>query len=135
LNLHPRSIEVDEVFGQRHRAILGEAESVKLARAPELDLLWAAQRARTFRLNRGAVTEPNGERERPGFSTRCGTETVRVRSRRFKLLAQHFAEDAVPSSFDPDTAGGGIDRAWLAAPKTTDADLSRSRRRAARAAS
>ena len=120
-DLHPQSIEVDEVFGQRHRAILGEAESLKLSRAPELDLLWAGQRARTFRLNRGAVTEANGERQRTGFSTRCGTETVRVRGRRFKLLAQHFSEDAVPSSFDPDPTGAGIDRAWLAAPKTTDA--------------
>jgi len=54
----------------------GEAELVNLARAPELDLRWGTQRARTFRLNRGAVTESNGERERTCFSIWCGAETV-----------------------------------------------------------
>lgn len=120
-DLAPRSIEVEEVLGQRHRAVLGEAESVRLNPTRGFDLLWAAKQARTFRLNRGPITDVNGVREHLGFSTRTGAETIWSGGRRFRLPAQHFVEDAVPSSFDPDSAGGGIDRAWLAAPKTTDA--------------
>jgi hypothetical protein len=120
-DFRPRSIEGEEVQGQRHRAILGEAESVSLALAPGMDVLWASQRARTFRLNRGALDEQNGDREYVGFSTQLGAETLRYAGRRFKLLQQHFADEATPPSFEPDPLGGGIDNTWLAAPKTTDA--------------
>jgi DEAD/DEAH box helicase domain-containing protein len=122
-DFYPHSIEVEEVFGQRHRSILGEAHAVALSRASDTDVTWAFQRVRTFRLNRGPAIQDALGTTYSGFSTRYGSETVWATGGkgRCKLREQHVGLDDLPRSFVPDPDGEGLTGAWLAAPKTTDA--------------
>jgi hypothetical protein len=120
-DFHPRSVEEEEVVGQRHRSILAEAESVVMRDACGSGLLWAENRARTFRLNRGPSRDVNGVREYAGFTTRLGSEKVWVGNYPCRLVRQHVESDSLARSFDPDPIGGGVTDVWIAAPKTTDA--------------
>ncbi|NZA27210.1 DEAD/DEAH box helicase [Luteimonas sp. SJ-92] len=125
-NFRPLSnVESDAPSG-RHRSIQSEARDLNFRKCASSNLEVFADSIRTYRLNRGAP-DPDQPGRHVGFSGSAGDQVLH-RSGKTVTLEQQIITDEIieqrrqPSHYTSLGAGpNSIDRAWLAAPKTTDA--------------
>ena len=129
----PRTQEDEVDSGVRHRSIQAEGQSLDFSTevgfgpAEAWKLSVAHKLGRTFRLNRGPMSEDDGR----AFEIRSGTDELLYRRRRLQLPRQQISTEnrldaRVSKSFQPE---GEPERIWLAAPKVTDALYLRSAER------
>jgi hypothetical protein len=119
----PRAIEEEPMSTRRHRSITSEGTKIDFVSDSGSNLRYLSKaQTRTYRLNRGALDDDNGQEKWLGFTAVSGKErmkTGRAPDHYYWLTDQLVAEEYLPSAFDPDQTGG-ISNLWLAAPKTTD---------------
>ena len=124
-NFHPKTRQEDADVGIRHRSIQAEGKaldfksySASLGLGKELRVALALDvRSRTYRLNRG----PEHEDGKRGFDVRSGTQVIPWGKRKLDLPHQAIsAEPRLERTLRNFDLTGGVERMWLASPKTTD---------------
>lgn len=126
-NFKPSSDADSDGPSGRHRSIQSETTALQFFNSTGSNLsLVVGSQVRTYRLNRGPA-EPDKPGSWQGYSALAGEQLLkRKRSEAFldgQMIASEFIGDPRgPNDFTP--YGGassiGVDRIWLAAPKTTD---------------
>ena len=124
-NFRPKTRQEDADAGVRHRSIQAEGKALDF-QLHEGDLgsgstfavaLAFDGKSRTYRLNRG----PEHDSGEMGFDVHTGPQRVSRGWQSFELPSQAIsAEPRLSRSVPQFDASAGIERVWLAAPKTTD---------------
>lgn len=122
-DLRPSKAKEVEDVGVRFRSIQAEGMGLRFNAAADSNLdFWHQARLRTFRVNRGWADQPdpNNLAAYSGFTTRVGVQELNRGKGVVRLLNQHASVDVDGATNMLVQAAGGVDRVWLAAPKTTE---------------